>query len=117
MEGSFLSEMPKFKTPEEELDYLRAHVAKREQELIDKGHFENADEKAVREIVREYKEKPLEKVVHKSNIISKNEAEDIVLNLKPELHDTIMEELLGIVITKGIRNAISVVEMMAKRRS
>ena len=25
--------MPKFKTPEEELDYLRAHVAKREQEL------------------------------------------------------------------------------------
>ena len=113
MEGTFLSEMPKFKTPEEELDYLRAHVAKREQELIDKGHFENADEKAVREIVREYKEKPLEKVVHKSNIISKNEAEDIVLNLKPELHDTIMEELLGIVITKGIRNAISVVEMMA----
>src|SRR3989344_5836645 len=113
MEGTFLSEMPKFKTPEEELDYLRAHVAKREQELIDKGHFENADEKAVREIVREYKEKPLEKVVHKSNIISKNEAEDIVLNLKPELHDTIMEELLGIVIIKGIRNAISVVEMMA----
>ena len=28
MNLSFFKEMPKFKTPEEELDYLRAHVAK-----------------------------------------------------------------------------------------
>ena len=33
MNGSFFKEMPKFKTPAEELDYLRAHVAKREEEL------------------------------------------------------------------------------------
>src|SRR3989338_5315596 len=52
MDSSFFQEMPKFKNPEEELEYLRAHVAKRE------------------------------------------------------------EELLGIVITKGIRNALSVVEAM-----
>jgi len=31
--------MPKFKSPEEELDYLRAHVAKREEELINLGHL------------------------------------------------------------------------------
>ena len=56
MERAFLNEMPKFKTPEEELDYLRAHVAKREQELIDTGHLENANENAVKDIIREYKE-------------------------------------------------------------
>ena len=30
----FFSGMPKFKSPEEELNYLRARVAKREEELI-----------------------------------------------------------------------------------
>jgi len=113
MEGSFFSEMPKFKTPEEELEYLRAHVARREKELIDTGRFEHANENAVKDIIGEYKEKPLEEVVHKDNVISKNDTEAIVLQLKPELHDTIMEELLGIVITKGVRNALSIVEAMA----
>ncbi len=113
MEGSLLSGMPKFKTPEEELDYLRAHVAKREQELVDKGRFEHANENAVRDVIGEYKQKPLEEVIHKDNVLNKKEAEKIVLALKPETHDSIMEELLGIVITKGIRNALSVVEMMA----
>ena len=35
-----------------------------------------------------------------------------MLQLKPEAHDVVMEELLGIVITKGIKNAMSVVEAM-----
>ncbi len=113
MEGSFLNEMPKFKTPEEELSYLRAHVAKREQELIDKGHFEHASENAAKEIIGEYKTTPKEQVIHEDNILKEKEVEAIVLKLKPELHDTIMEELLGIVVTKGIRNALSVVESMA----
>ncbi len=110
MEGSFLNEAPKFKTPEEELNYLRAHVAKREQELMNTGHIENANENAIKDIVGEYKKKPLEEVIHKDSIIEKKEAENIVLALKPETHDNKMEELLGIVITKGIRNALSVVE-------
>src|ERR1035437_766549 len=113
MEPSFFKEIPKFKTPQEELDYLRAHVAKREQELIDTGRFEHANENAVKDIIGEYKDKPLEQVLHKDNIIKKSEAESIVLALKPETHDSIMEELLGIVITKGIRNALSIVEAMA----
>src|SRR3989344_2993250 len=70
MEPSFFKEAPKFKTPEEELEYLRAHIAKREAELVRGGQVENAKDNAV------------------------------------------MEELLGIVITKGIRNALSVVEAM-----
>ncbi len=112
MNGSFLKEMPKFQSPHEELDYLRAHVANREKELIDTGHFEHATENAAKDLVKEYKEVPVEQVVHKDNRISEKEAEGIVLKLKPESHDTIMEELLGLVITKGIRNALSVVEAM-----
>ena len=70
MNGSFFKEMPKFKTPEEELGYLRAHVAKREEELISIGHFENAKDNAVRDIVGVYKDIPAENVVHKSHRIN-----------------------------------------------
>jgi hypothetical protein len=112
MEGSFFKEMPKFKTPEEELDYLRAHVAKREEELKDLGHIEHVTEDATREVISEYKDIPTEKVVHKDNVLNKKETGSIVLALRPESHDAVMEELLGIVITKGIRNALSVVEAM-----
>ena len=112
MEPSFFKEAPKFKTPEEELDYLRAHVARREEELVQMGNTENAKDQASKDVVGAYKNLPAEQVVHGSNIINKKEAEGIVLRLKPETHDGVMEELLGIVITKGIRNALSVVEAM-----
>ncbi len=112
MNPSFLKEMPKFKSPTEELDYLRAHVAKREQELIGKGHFEHAGETAVRDVISTYKEIPAKEVIHKDTLLSRKESDMIVLKLKPEAHDTIMEELLGLVITKGIKNALSVVESM-----
>ncbi len=104
--------MPKFTTPEEELHYLRAHVAKREEELIKIGHFENAKENAAMDVVGVYKDVPAEQLVHASKIINEQEREGIVLALRPESHDTVMEELLGIVITKGIKNAMSVVEAM-----
>ncbi len=113
MEGQLFNDMPKFETPEEELEYLRTHVAKREKELMATGPAEHANEDAIKEIIGEYKQKPLEEIIHKDNVIKKSEAEAIVLQLKPETHDTIMEELLGIVVTKGIRNAISIVEKMA----
>ena len=112
MNPTFLKEMPKFKSPAEELDYLRAHVAKREQELIDKGEFEHASDNAVKDVISTYKEVPAKEAIHKDNLITKKESEGIVLKLKPEPHDVIMEELLGILLTKGIRNALSVVEGM-----
>ncbi|MFA6273851.1 MAG: TraM recognition domain-containing protein [Candidatus Paceibacterota bacterium] len=112
MEKSIFHEMPKFKTPEEELHFLRAHVAKKEQELIDKGHFEHAKDNAAKAIIEEYKKIPASEAIHKDNLMQKHETEGIVLKLKPETHDTTMEELLGLVLTKGIRNAMSVVESM-----
>ena len=91
---------------------MRAHVKAREEELIKTGRIEHAEEKAAGEVISEYKNIPAEQLVHRENVIGKKEAEGIVLALKPETHDTIMEELLGLVITKGIRNALSVAEAM-----
>ncbi|MDQ5922464.1 MAG: hypothetical protein QG644_172 [Patescibacteria group bacterium] len=112
MEKNFFKEMPKFQSPEEELDFLRFHIAKKEQELQEKGHFEHAGEGLYKQAIKEYKEVPVHKVVEKENIIKQEEKDNIVLALKPEPHDSVMEELLGIVITKGVRNALSVVEAM-----
>src|SRR3990167_5044934 len=112
MHPSFFREMPKFRTPEEELDYLRAHVRKREEELVTLGHFENAKDNAVQDVVGAYKNIPIEEVIHKNSILEKKQTEDIVLDLKPEPHDAVMEELLGIVITKWVKNALAVVESM-----
>jgi len=112
MEPSFFKEMPKFKTPEEELNYLRAHVKAREEQLMNLGHIEHATENAVGDVIGAYKNIPVEKIVHQNNVIGKKEVGGIVLKLKPESHDSVMEELLGIVITKGVRNALSVVEEM-----
>ncbi len=112
MDKSFLQEMPKFKSPDEELDFLRAQVAKREDELKQKGHFEHADEIALHETIRDYKAVSAQEALHKDVIMKDKEVEGVVLRLKPEPHDTVMEELLGIVITRGVRNALSVVENM-----
>ncbi len=103
--------MPRFKNPEEELSYLRAHVAKREAELTSSGH-ENPKEGAIKDLISQYKKVPLEKVVHPEHALKEHESDHIVLKLRPETHDSVMEELLGLVITKGIRNALVVVEKM-----
>ncbi|MEK7564247.1 MAG: TraM recognition domain-containing protein [Patescibacteria group bacterium] len=111
MEPAFLREIEKFKTPEEELEYLRAHVLKHEAYLKEEG-YENSHEDAAKEIASIYKDVPLERVVHRDNALSHTDQQNIVLSLKPETHDAIMEELLGIVITKGVKNAMSVVTLM-----
>jgi hypothetical protein len=112
MQGPAFRQMPQFKSPEEELDYLRAHVKEREDELRKAGHIEHVTESAVKEVITGYKNTPVEEVVAPQNVIDKKQTEGIVLKLKPEAHDSVMEELLGIVVTRGIRNALSVVEAM-----
>ncbi len=112
MDKSFVDGMPKFKSPDEELVFLRAQVAKREEELKQKGHFEHASETALHETITDYKAVTPQEVLHKEAVMKEKEVEGVVLKLKPEPHDSVMEELLGIVITRGVKNAMSVVESM-----
>src|SRR6185295_12910803 len=60
----------------------------------------------------EYKQVPADKVLHENHQLTKGEEKHLVLALAPEPHDTVMEELLGLVITRGIKNAMSVVNSM-----
>ncbi|MCF7834043.1 MAG: type IV secretion system DNA-binding domain-containing protein [Candidatus Pacebacteria bacterium] len=112
IENSILKDIPQFKNPEEELAYLRAKMAEREKELTDLGHFETAGDQSAKDVIEVYKDVPTKDVVPKDQAITKEETEGIVLDLAPEKHDHVMEELLGIVMTKGIKNAMSVVEAM-----
>ncbi len=110
MEGS-LENLPKFGSAEEELVYLREHVARRERELAAQGR-ESKPEQIARETLREYKTVPKESVLSASNLVKEEEAAGLVLRLKPEVHDDKMAEMLHVIETKGIKNAMSLVESM-----
>ena len=111
MEGLTLAqaEIPKFKSPQEELAYLRAHIAEREKALLEQG-ITKTTEQIAHETLSEYKSIPKEEVLHKSQVLSEKDTQQLVLELRPETHDGRMEELLGILLDKGIKNALSVVE-------
>lgn len=110
MENDFLfKEFPKFKNPEEELNFLRDLVNKKERE----ARVENPEikkETITKQTIEKYKEVPIQKVVEEANILPEHEAEQIVLRLRPESHDNKMEELLGLLLAKGIKNAFLLLE-------
>ncbi|MBI5004585.1 MAG: TraM recognition domain-containing protein [Candidatus Lloydbacteria bacterium] len=108
---TFQSEMPRFKTPEEEVAFLRAEIARHEKKL---GAEAPSHERlhAASVPVREYGKKKSEEVLHPEHAMKKYEAEKIALDLSPEPHDEQMNELFGIMLEKGVKNALSVVERL-----
>jgi hypothetical protein len=108
MEGFNLNNAPKFKTPQEELEFLRAHIAEKEKELNEQGKEANK-ESIAHDVVSEYRKYEPGDVMHKSATLSEKESEGFVLKLKPETHDRKMEELLGILLEKGISNTLAIV--------
>lgn len=111
MEGFNLNNAPKFKSAQEELDYLRAHIAEREKSLNEQGKEVNKEQIAGN-LIHEYRKFEPEDVMHKSALMSKKETEDLVLRLKPEEHDNKMEELLALLLDKGISNTLAVIAKM-----
>ncbi len=107
METPYFKELPKFKSPAEELAFLREHIAQRERELEESEGGAGA-EKAAEETLKAYEMIEPEAALHKAQIIPRKEAEGIVLRLRPEPHDRKIEELLSLLLDKGIKNALSV---------
>ena len=105
------------KTPQEELAFLRERLAAKEQEVA-ALHRENpslaeADpDKAHQDVIEEYKGTPHHQVLHKDFVMPKEQSEAIVLELSPEAHDEKIAELLGIMQTHGVKNALGIVERM-----
>src|SRR3989344_4612895 len=98
----------KFQTPHEELEYLRERVREQEErlELGATNRFEQ-DRIAKRE-VREYAEQPAAQVLHENVIMPEPDILHHVLRLEPDPHDKQVDEILKLVMEKGIRNALSV---------
>src|SRR5690606_2825674 len=59
-----------------------------------------------------YTKAPTESVLHKETQISEQEIEGITLKLSPEEHDGIIEDLFGVMMERGVKNALNVVARM-----
>ena len=108
MEGLALNQVPKFKSPDEEIEFLRAHIAERERAIEATG--KSADmEKLAQQAIEAYKQADAKEILHESHVLPEHKVEEMVLHLRPESHDRKMEELLGILLDKGLKNALEVV--------
>ncbi len=101
------SEKLNFTSPEAEIAYLREKIANKELELREKKVDFKIDEVVSSEISR-YRDKLSKDVLDETLALSKVDLESLVLDLAPERHDKKIEELLGILDTKGVKNAMSV---------
>ena len=111
MEGFNLNNAPKFKTPQEELDFLRAHIAEKEKALNEQGK-EVGKEQVAQDVLSSYRKYEPEEVMHKSALIKNNEIKKFVSKLSPETHDNKMEELFNILLDKGISNTLAIISKM-----
>lgn len=100
-----------FKSPNEEIAYLREQVAHREEELREKRVW-SSNETAVSEQISKYKDKIVSDVLHSNYALSETRLQEIVLNLAPEIHDKKMKELLSLMQTKGVKNTLSVLSAL-----
>lgn len=111
MEPKFSYENKNFSSPQEELEYLRKVIAEKESSLIshpESPEREEEREKIISDEIKDYSVQDASKVLHESFKMSDAKSEEIVLDLTPETHDKKMEELLSILLTKGILNAINI---------
>lgn len=101
----------RFTSPTQELEYLRAQVAEKERLLAERGHAPEK-EAVVYEELQKYKDAPAHEVLHESHQLSKGEVDSIIsgLNLPPDNDDVVIEELMGVLQEKGLKNSLSVVK-------
>jgi len=102
----------KFNSPEEELQYLRQKVYEKEKSLSENGESDINKEQAIASEIRNYGKNSPEEVLEKGTVIPENIRGEIVLELSPEEHDNKMEELFGMIQTKGISNVLDIVSKM-----
>jgi hypothetical protein len=111
MEPNFSYEGKNFSSAEEELQYLRKMISQKEAMLSthpESLEREKEKENLIIQEIKDYSVIDAEKVLHPDFKIAESKAEEIILDLTPESHDKKMEELLSILLEKGILNAINI---------
>jgi hypothetical protein len=101
----------KFETPEQEIEFLRKHITERENSLAGQSPEVSRDT-ITTSVVREYAQVPEKDVLPSHKIMEEAHKDKVVLRLSPEAHDKKMEELLGILLDKGVRTALAILEKM-----
>lgn len=102
-----LIEGVEFKSPEEEINFLREQIVQKEKALSEKNFNVEKDAVAQEQISR-YRDLPAQEILHKDYVLEKNDLDAIVLNLSPEKHDKKIEELIAIMYEKGLKNVLSI---------
>lgn len=113
------NEQPKFASPEEEVQYLRAQIAARETEMrrgdYDRvgapTNYERGNEVAT-QVTREYQSAEAGHLLADEYQANESEIRQLGLDLEPEEHDWQMAELVTIMRDKGIKNALSVLDQL-----
>jgi hypothetical protein len=103
--------------PEQEIAFLRKQLEEKEREILLRSQEsnmrpENIASQTSSETIREYQNIPTKHVLHKDFVLPTEKTEGIVLDLSPEEHDDKMSEILGIMQTHGIKNAMDVVSKL-----
>ncbi len=108
METGFVPER-KFATPQEEIKFLRGEVLRREGEAAARG-TEKSPDAAAGAVIKEYAVVPQSAVLTPEYAVGNIEAGAIVLELSPEPHDRKIEELIGALEKRGIKNTLGIVQ-------
>jgi hypothetical protein len=98
-------------TPEEELAYLRSQVEEKERQLAALQESQPRGE-IIQERIIHHREQPTSAVLAPHYAIPETQVRELALNLDPEADDETIDELRGIMETKGIKNALSVLEKL-----
>ena len=115
MEPSFennLQNAPVFKTPQEEINFLRSQLEQHTEQYIGSGSFEQKKEQVAEKILETYRNTPIEQVMHPTQHIEDYEVEGIQLKLSPEEHDAVIEDLYAFMLERGVKNTLEMIARM-----
>ncbi|MCA9352257.1 TraM recognition domain-containing protein [Patescibacteria group bacterium] len=107
-----LKKTPTFKTPEEEIAFLRGELERHVDDNKESLPVEQKREDIAETMVDVYTETPREHVIHESVHLDTSDIEGITLRLAPEQHDNVMEELYAMMMDQGIKNTLEVIMRM-----
>lgn len=96
-------------TPKQEMEWLGTQAHR---EYIAQNFPNQTQEQAARATIEQYAKAEAKDFLHETRVLPPHETERIVLRLKPETHDRQIEELFGLMLEKGVKNALDVVDKM-----
>lgn len=107
-----LQNIPEFKTPEEEIKFLRSQLEQHAESISGNQSLEQKKEQAAEQIIETYRREPIEQVIDEYQRIEDHEIEGVHLRLSPEEHDSVVEDLYAFMLERGIKNTLEMVSRM-----